>query len=151
MAGFNKVIILGRLGADPEVKKFPNGGTVVKLRVATSETWKDKSSGEKKERVEWHSVSITNEGIAKIAEQYLRKGSEVLLEGQLETRSWEDQSGVKKYATEVVLRPFNGSLTLVWGRTGGGDSGGGQPQEQRQPDTQTNGTARYDDESSIPF
>ena len=151
MAGFNKVIILGRLGADPEVKKFPNGGTVVKLRVATSETWKDKSSGEKKERVEWHSVSITNEGIAKIAEQYLRKGSEVLLEGQLETRSWEDQSGVKKYATEVVLRPFNGSLTLVGVRTGGGDSGGGQQQEQRQPDTQTNGTARYDDGDSIPF
>ena len=151
MAGFNKVIILGRLGADPEVKKFPNGGTVVKLRVATSETWKDKNSGEKKERTEWHSVSITNEGIAKIAEQYLRKGSEVLLEGQLETRSWEDQSGAKKYATEVVLRPFNGSLTLVGGRTGGGDSGGGQQQEQRQPDTQTNGTARYDDGDSIPF
>lgn len=126
MAGsVNKVIIVGNLGRDPEVRNFPNGGKVVNLRVATSETWRDKSSGERKERTEWHSVAIFNEALGKIAEQYLRKGSTVYLEGQLETRKWQDQSGADRYTTEIVLRQFRGELTLLGGRDGGGGSGGG--------------------------
>ena len=128
MAGsVNKVIIVGNLGRDPEVRSFPNGGKVVNLRIATSETWRDKSSGERKERTEWHSVAIFNENLAKIAEQYLRKGSTVYIEGQLETRKWQDQSGADRYSTEVVLRQFRGELTLLGGRDGGsgGGTGGG--------------------------
>lgn len=130
MAGsVNKVIIIGNLGRDPEVRSFPNGGKVVNLRIATSESWKDKATGERKERTEWHSVAIFNEGLAKIAEQYLRKGSTVYIEGQLETRKWQDQSGADRYSTEVVLRPYNGSLTLLGGKrdgdTGGADGGEG--------------------------
>ena len=130
MAGsVNKVIIIGNLGRDPEVRSFPNGGKIVSLRIATSETWKDKSTGERKERTEWHSVSITNEGIAKIAEQYLRKGSTVYIEGQLETRKWQDQSGADRYSTEIVLRPFRGELTLLGGKPSGEtrDDDGGYP------------------------
>lgn len=124
MAGsVNKVIIIGNLGRDPEVRSFPNGGKVVNLRIATSESWRDKTTGERKERTEWHSVAIFNEGLAKIAEQYLRKGSTVYIEGQLETRKWQDQSGADRYSTEVVLRPYNGSLTLLGGKRDG-DSGG---------------------------
>lgn len=145
MAGFNKVIICGRLGADPEVRSFSNGGKVVNLRVATSETWKDKTSGERKEKTEWHSVSITNEGIAGIAERFLKKGSEVLLEGSLATRKWQDQSGADRYSTEVVIRPFSGSLTLI----GGGGGAGG---EQRQEEQRGGNDARGDiDGDSIPF
>jgi len=127
MAGVNKVIIVGNLGRDPEVKSFPNGGKVVNLRLATSETWKDKQSGERKERTEWHSVAIFNEALGGIAEKYLKKGSTVYIEGQLETRKWQDQSGADKYTTEIVLRPFNGTLTLLGGgaRDGGQASGGG--------------------------
>ncbi len=126
MAGsVNKVIIIGNLGRDPEVRSFQNGGKVVNLRIATSETWRDKQSGERKERTEWHSVAIFNEGIAKIAEQYLKKGSTVYIEGQLETRKWQDQSGQDKYTTEIVLRPYNGNLTLLGGRGDGGGGGGG--------------------------
>jgi single-strand DNA-binding protein len=128
MAGsVNKVIIIGNLGRDPEVRSFQNGGKVVNLRIATSETWRDKASGERKERTEWHSVAIFNEALGKIAEQYLKKGSTVYIEGQLETRKWQDQSGADRYSTEVVLRPYNGSLTLLGGRDGasGGGSGGG--------------------------
>ena len=125
MAGsVNKVIIVGNLGRDPEVRSFPNGGKVVNLRIATSETWRDKSSGERKERTEWHSVAIFNENLAKIAEQYLRKGSTVYIEGQLETRKWQDQSGADRYSTEVVLRQFRGELTLLGGRDGGSGGGG---------------------------
>lgn len=141
MAGLNRVILCGRLGADPETRTFPNGGKVVNLRIATSETWKDRNSGERRERTEWHSVAIFNEGIAGVAERFLKKGSEVLIEGSLETRKWQDQSGADRYTTEVVLRPFNGSLTLVGGRGSGGDSGG-QPQEQRRDEV---------DSSDIPF
>jgi single-strand DNA-binding protein len=112
----NKVILIGNLGADPEVRTFPNGGQVVNLRVATSETWKDKGTGERKERTEWHSVAIFNDGLGKIATQYLKKGSTVYLEGQLETRKWQDQSGNERYSTEVVLRPYRGELTLLGGR-----------------------------------
>ena len=125
MAGsVNKVIIVGNLGRDPEVRTFQNGGKVVNLNVATSETWRDKASGERKERTEWHRVSILNENLAKIAEQYLKKGSKVYIEGQLETRKWQDQSGAEKYTTEVVLRQFRGELTLLDGRDGGGGGGG---------------------------
>jgi single-strand DNA-binding protein len=126
MAGsVNKVILIGNLGRDPEVRSFQNGGKVVNLRIATSETWRDKQSGERKERTEWHSVAIFNEGIAKIAEQYLKKGSTVYIEGSLETRKWQDQSGQDKYTTEIVLRPYNGNLTLLGGRDGGSGGGGG--------------------------
>ena len=126
MAGsVNKVIIVGNLGRDPEVRSFPNGGRVVNLRIATSETWRDKQSGERKERTEWHSVAIFNEGLGKIAEQYLKKGSTVYIEGQLETRKWQDQSGADRYTTEVVLRQFRGEMTLLGGRDGGGGGGGG--------------------------
>jgi single-strand DNA-binding protein len=126
MAGsVNKVILVGNLGRDPEVRSFQNGGKVVNLRIATSETWRDKATGERKERTEWHSVAIFNENIAKIAEQYLRKGSKVYVEGTLETRKWQDQSGADRYSTEVVLRPYTGSLTLLDGREGGGGGGGG--------------------------
>ena len=125
MAGsVNKVIIIGNLGRDPEVRSFQNGGKVVNLRIATSETWRDRNTGERKERTEWHSVAIFNEALAKIAEQYLRKGSTVYIEGALETRKWQDQSGQDRYTTEIVLRPYNGNLTLLGGR-GGGSSGGG--------------------------
>lgn len=120
MAGsVNKVIIVGNLGRDPEVRTFQNGGKVVNLRIATSESWRDKASGERKERTEWHSVAILNEGLAKIAEQYLRKGSTVYIEGQLETRKWQDQSGQDRYTTEIVLRPYRGELTLLGGQDGG--------------------------------
>lgn len=127
MAGsVNKVILIGNLGRDPEVRSFPNGGKVCNLRIATSETWRDRNSGERKERTEWHSVAIFNENLAKIAEQYLRKGSTVYIEGQLETRKWQDQSGADRYSTEIVLRPFRGELTLLGGRgEGGGSQGGG--------------------------
>ena len=126
MAGsVNKVIIVGNLGRDPEVRSFPNGGKVVNLRIATSESWRDKQSGEKKERTEWHSVAIFNEAIGKIAEQYLRKGSTVYIEGQLETRKWQDQSGADRYTTEIVLRQYRGELTLLGGRDGGSGGGGG--------------------------
>ena len=126
MAGsVNKVIIIGNLGRDPEVRSFPNGGKVCNLRIATSESWRDKATGERKDRTEWHSVAIFNENLVRIAEQYLRKGSKVYLEGQLETRKWQDQSGQERYTTEVVLRPFRGELTLLDGRDGGQGGGGG--------------------------
>ncbi|MFN3845990.1 MAG: single-stranded DNA-binding protein [Paracoccaceae bacterium] len=124
MAGsVNKVIIVGNLGRDPEVRSFPNGGKVVNLRIATSENWRDKQTGERKERTEWHSVAIFNENLAKIAEQYLRKGSTVYIEGQLETRKWQDQSGADRYTTEIVLRQYRGELTLLGGRGEGGGGG----------------------------
>jgi single-strand DNA-binding protein len=127
MAGVNKVILLGRLGRDPEVRNFQNGGRVVNLRLATSERYKDRE-GNMQERTEWHSVAIFNEKLGEIAEKYLRKGSEVYLEGQLETRKWQDQSGQDRYTTEIVLRQFRGELALVGGR-GGGGSDVGEPSE----------------------
>jgi single-strand DNA-binding protein len=127
MAGsVNKVIIVGNLGRDPEVRNFQNGGKVCNLRIATSETWRDRNSGERRERTEWHSVAIFSEPLVRIAEQYLRKGSKVYIEGQLETRKWQDQSGQDRYTTEIVLRPYRGELTLLDGRggEGSGSSGG---------------------------
>ncbi|MEM7721888.1 MAG: single-stranded DNA-binding protein [Pseudomonadota bacterium] len=124
MAGsVNKVIIIGNLGRDPEVRSFQNGGKVCNLRIATSESWKDRNTGERRERTEWHSVAIFNENLARLAEQYLKKGSKVYIEGKLETRKWQDQSGQDRYSTEVVLRPYAGELTFLDGRDGG--SGGG--------------------------
>lgn len=133
MAGsVNKVILIGNLGRDPEVRSFQNGGKVCNLRIATSETWKDRNTGERKERTEWHSVAIFQEGLVRIAEQYLRKGSKVYIEGQLQTRKWQDQSGQDRYSTEVVLQGYGGTLTMLDGRDGGGGGqmggggGGGQ-------------------------
>jgi single-strand DNA-binding protein len=126
MAGsVNKVIIVGNLGRDPESKSFQNGGKVVNLRIATSESWKDRNSGERKEKTEWHSVAIFNEGLANTAERYLRKGSKVYLEGQLQTRKWQDQSGADRYSTEVVLQGFDAKLVMLDGRQGEGGGGGG--------------------------
>lgn len=134
----NKVTILGNLGRDPEVRTFQNGGKICSLRVATSETWRDKQSGDRKERVEWHSVSIMVEGLVKVAEQYLRKGSKVYIEGQLETRKWQDQSGADRYSTEIVLRPFNSALVLLDKRDGDGgareDHGHGYEQPPQRDD-----------------
>lgn len=125
MAGVNKVILVGRLGKDPESKSFANGGSVVKFSLATSETWRDKQSGERKEKTEWHNVVIFNEALGKIASQYLRKGSEVYLEGAIETRKWQDQSGADRYTTEIVLPRFRGELALLGGRDGGAGGGSG--------------------------
>ncbi len=148
MAGsVNKVILIGNLGADPEIRQTQDGRPIANLRVATSENWRDKATGERRERTEWHRVVIFNEGLCRIAEQYLRKGSKVYLEGQLQTRKWEDQSGQERYSTEVVLQGFNSALTMLDSRNsgdsagfGGGDnfgqsspiesSGAGKPREQ---------------------
>jgi single-strand DNA-binding protein len=143
MAGsVNKVILVGNLGKDPETRRLNSGDPVVNLRIATSENWKDKASGERKEKTEWHNVVIFNENLARVAEQYLRKGSKVYVEGQLQTRKWTDQSGQEKYTTEVVLQRFRGELTILDGRSGGetsddaGSSGRGEfgrasPMEKR--------------------
>jgi single-strand DNA-binding protein len=126
MAGsVNKVILVGNLGRDPEVRSFQNGGKVVNLRLATTENWKDRNSGERREKTEWHSVAIFSEGLARVAEQYLRKGSKVYIEGQLQTRKWQDQSGQERYSTEVVLQNFNSQMVLLDGRGGGGGAGSG--------------------------
>ncbi|HEY3814105.1 MAG TPA: single-stranded DNA-binding protein [Caulobacteraceae bacterium] len=122
MAGsVNKVILVGNLGKDPEIRTLNSGDRVANLRIATSETWRDKASGERKEKTEWHSVVIFNENIVKVAEQYLKKGSTVYVEGALQTRKWTDQAGVEKYSTEIVLQKFRGELTMLGGRN---DSGG---------------------------
>ena len=135
MAGsVNKVILVGNLGADPEIRSLNSGDRVANLRIATSETWRDKSSGERKEKTEWHRVVIFNDNLVKVAEQYLKKGSKVYIEGSIQTRKWTDQSGVEKFSTEIVLQKFRGELTMLDGRGdgerdssggGGGDYGGG--------------------------
>ena len=125
MAGsLNKVMLIGNLGQDPEVRSFQNGGKVCNLRIATSEQWKDRNTGERQERTEWHTVAIFSEGLINVCENYLKKGSKVFIEGQLQTRKWQDQNGQDRYSTEVVLRGFNGTLTMLDGP--GGSSGGGQ-------------------------
>jgi single-strand DNA-binding protein len=130
MAGtVNRVILVGNLGRDVEVRTFQSGGKVANLRIATSETWKDKNTGERKERTEWHSVAVFNEGLVRIAEQYLRKGSKVYIEGQLQTRKWQDQSGQDRYSTEVVLQGFGATLTML-----DGPQGDNQQQSQGQQD-----------------
>ncbi len=136
MAGsVNKVILIGNLGADPEVRSFQNGGKVCNLRIATSERWKDRNTGENQERTQWHQVAIFSEPLVRVAEQYLRKGSKVYIEGQLETRKWQDQSGADRYSTEVVLRPYRSELTMLdsRGEGAGGYSGGGGGQSYGAP------------------
>ena len=125
MAGsLNKVMLIGNLGADPEIRSFQNGGKVANLRIATSETWKDKNSGERQERTEWHTVAIFSEGLVNVVERFLKKGSKVYIEGKLQTRKWQDQNGQDRYSTEVVLRGFDGTLTMLDGAQGGGGGGG---------------------------
>ncbi|WP_224702209.1 single-stranded DNA-binding protein [Devosia aquimaris] len=127
MAGsVNKVILVGNLGADPEVRNLPSGGKVVNLSIATSESWKDRNTGERREKTEWHRVVIFSEGLTRVAESYLRKGSKVYIEGQLQTRKWQDQSGQDKYSTEIVLQGFNSNLTLLDGRGDGEGASGGE-------------------------
>jgi single-strand DNA-binding protein len=129
MAGsVNKVILVGNLGADPEVRRLGSGEPVVNLRIATSETWRDKATGERREKTEWHTVVIFNENLAKVAEQYLKKGSKVYLEGQLQTRKWQDKTGADRYSTEIVLQRYRGEMTLLDGR---GDGGGRGEMEDR--------------------
>ena len=158
MAGsVNKVILIGNLGRDPEVRTFQNGGKVVNLRIATSEQWKDRNSGERRERTEWHSVAIFNEPIGRIAEQYLRKGSSVYIEGQLETRKWQDQNGNDRYSTEVVVRPYTGNMTLLGGRGEGGGGGGGYQDDRGGQYSGGSGGSSYSgpsgdlDDDEIPF
>ena len=162
MAGsVNKVILVGNLGADPEVRRLNSGDPVVNLSVATSETWRDKQSGERRERTEWHRVVIFNDQLAKVAEQYLKKGMKVYIEGQLQTRSWEDQSGQKKYTTEVVLQRFRGELQMLdsrnsgegGGQQGGGQSGGGSDFGQSGPGGSSGGGGNFsrDMDDEIPF
>ena len=162
MAGsVNKVILVGNLGKDPEVRRMQDGRPVVNMSVATSESWRDKATGERKEKTEWHRVVIFNEGLAKIAEQYLKKGSKVYLEGALQTRKWTDQQGIEKYSTEVVLQGFNSALTMldragggggsdIGGDTGSGDFGSSRP-AARQPAMAGGGGKRGDLDDEIPF
>jgi single-strand DNA-binding protein len=166
MAGsVNKVILVGNLGADPEIRRLNSGDPVVNIRIATSETWRDKNSGERKEKTEWHNVVIFNDNLAKVAEQYLKKGMKVYVEGQLQTRKWQDQSGQDRYTTEVVLQKFRGELQMLDGRGGGdaqvgysggqgrgdsGYSGGGDDRSDRGGGSRGGGSSRnLDDE--IPF
>lgn len=153
MKNLNKVQLIGRLGSDPESKSFSNGGKVVNLRIATSETWKDKSTGEKKEKTEWHSVAIFSEGIGGVAERYLKKGSKVYIEGSLATRKWQDQNGNDRYTTEIVLRPFDGTIELLDGapRDGQQQGGGGQSRGGSGGTGQSSGGFRDDLDDDIPF
>jgi len=161
MAGsVNKVILIGNLGADPEIRRTQDGRPIANLRIATSESWRDKATGERKERTEWHRVVIFNEGLCRIAEQYLKKGSKVYLEGQLQTRKWQDKDGQDKYTTEVVLQGFNAQLTMLDTRSGGGadmDMGGGDDfgargaSAPRKPALATAGGKRADMDDEIPF
>ena len=162
MAGsVNKVILVGNLGKDPEVRRMQDGRPVVNMSVATSESWRDKATGERKEKTEWHRVVIFNEGLAKIAEQYLKKGSKVYLEGALQTRKWTDQQGVEKYSTEVVLQGFNSALTML-DRAGGGGGGGdygesgsdfgsSRPAARERQPAMAGGGKRGDLDDEIPF
>jgi single-strand DNA-binding protein len=141
MAGsVNKVILVGNLGKDPEIRRTQDGRPIANLSVATSEQWRDKATGERKEKTEWHRVVIFSEGLAKVAEQYLKKGAKVYIEGQLQTRKWTDQSGVEKYSTEVVLQGFNSNLTMLDGR-GGGAGGGGAFSDESSGDFGTSSAA----------
>lgn len=148
MASLNKVTLIGNLGADPEIKSFQSGGRVANLRIATSETWKDKNTGERQERTEWHTVAVLNDGLVGVVERFLRKGSKVYIEGQLQTRKWQDQSGADRYSTEVVLRGFGGTLIMLDGKQDSPARG-----EAKQPyDSGGGGGSDYDDlDDSIPF
>lgn len=156
MAGsVNKVILVGNLGKDPEIRSFANGGRVASFSIATSESWKDKATGEKKERTEWHRISVLNDNLVGIVEKYIKKGAKVYIEGQLETRKWTDKDGAEKYTTEVVLRPFRGEITMLDSK--GGASGmpsndygsGDEPQQASSGSFAATGAGKMDDE--IPF
>jgi single-strand DNA-binding protein len=152
MAGsLNKVQIIGNLGRDPEVRSFQNGGKVCNLNIATSETWKDKATGEKREKTEWHTVAIFQEGLVRIAEQYLKKGSTVYIEGKLQTRKWQDQSGADKYSTEIVLQGFDGVLTMLGGKADGGGQSGDQGGGGSGGQTSGGGYGDGLTDSDIPF
>lgn len=156
MAGsVNKVILIGNLGRDPEIRTFANGGKAANMRIATSESWRDKATGERKERTEWHSVAVFNDGLVGVIEKFVKKGSKIYIEGQLETRKWTDQNGVERYSTEVVLRPYRGELTLLDGRAGGGNAQGeAKPVDTYQgASNQGGGNApgRADMDDEIPF
>lgn len=146
MSSVNKVILIGNLGSDPEVRNMPSGGKVVNLSIATTEKWRDKQSGDQREKTEWHRVVIFNEGLAKVAEQYLKKGSKVYIEGQLQTRKWQDQSGADKYSTEVVLQSFNSAMQLL--DAPGGDN---QPRTQERTPARSGGPAFGPNDDGIPF
>jgi len=163
MAGsVNKVILVGNLGKDPEIRRTQDGRPIANLSIATSETWRDKATGERKEKTEWHRVVIFNEGLCKVAEQYLKKGAKVYIEGALQTRKWTDQAGVEKYSTEVVLQGFNSTLTMLDGRSGGGggsfgsddssgDFGGGQATSAPRRAVAAGGGRNNDMDDDIPF
>ena len=156
MAGsVNKVILVGNLGADPDVRHMQDGRPVVNLSIATSESWKDRNTGERRERTEWHRVVIFSEGLARVAEQYLRKGSMVYIEGQLQTRKWQDQNGIDKYTTEIVLQGFNSNLTMLGSRGGGGmrDNAGNNPASGSEPSGGGQERAGFasDMDDEIPF
>ena len=161
MASLNKVMLIGNLGADPEIKSFQNGGKVANLRIATSETWKDKATGERKEKTEWHSVAIFNDGLVGVVERFLKKGSKVYIEGKLQTRKWQDQNGQDRYSTEVVLQGLGGSLVMLDGKrsddggapggSGGSATGNGWGSDTGSGAT-SGGTGGYDDiDDDIPF
>ena len=152
MAGsVNKVILIGNLGQDPEVRSFQNGGKIANLRIATSETWKDRNSGERRERTEWHTVAVYSEPLVRVVEQYLKKGSKIYVEGQLETRKWQDQQGNDRYSTEVALRPFRSELHMLDGKAGGsaGDDRGNGYGAGGSPSSQPSGRPDFDDH--LPF
>ena len=149
MAGsLNKVLLIGRLGADPEIKQMVNGKSVARLSVATSQSWKDKNSGERKEKTEWHRVVIFNEGLVGVVQQFLKKGANVYIEGALQTRKWSDNSGVEKYTTEVVLQGYNGTLTLLDSRSGGSE---GFSQDSKPQNSNNNFEMNNDLDDEIPF
>lgn len=150
MSSVNRVILIGNLGRDPEVRTFQNGGKVCNLRIATSESWKDKNTGEQRERTEWHSVAIFSEPLVRVAEQFLNKGSKAYIEGKLETRKWHDQSGNDRYSTEVVLRPFSGQITILDNRSDNAFPDG--PQIKTTPkDEPTLKAPPIDFDDEIPF
>ncbi len=150
MASLNRVSLIGNLGADPEIRRLNSGDMVVNLRIACTDTWRDKQSGERKERTEWVSAVLCNEGLCKVAEQYLKKGSRIFLEGSLQTRSWEDQSGQKRYSTEVVLQKFRGELIMLDGPSGDKQAGGHRQERTSYDDRDTRGGDALD-EDAIPF
>lgn len=150
----NKVILVGNVGADPEIRRTQSGSPIANLRIATSESWRDKNNGERKEKTEWHTVVVFNEGLCKVVEQYVKKGSKVYVEGSLQTRKWQDQSGNDRYSTEVVLQAFNGTLTLLDSKPAedrsGGDYSAHSGRERREPDRDSYGN-KQDEQEDIPF
>ena len=151
MAGYNRAILIGRVGKDPESKTFANGGKIVVFSVATSETWKDKATGERKERTEWHNIKIENENAASVAESYVRKGSEVGIEGSIQTRKWQDKDGNDRYTTEIVVGRFDGKLTLIGGRQAGEANAGGNSAGHRPASGSTAPPRDNDLDDDVPF